>query len=167
MTCCRSSLQSWLCGSAAGLFLGIIDDHPRYGLDPGNMASDCVDARSVFGRDDRGFALVRGKDDTPQVHNTVPNSGIELRCPRLFGQLGHQLLADRRVGRRPVGMLLAALASACNRSARLTVPTTLRLRMTGNRLIRRVSIRWTTSSSEASSVIVIGDCVITSATFRL
>src|SRR6516162_2565249 len=101
MTCCRSSLQSWLCGSAAGLFLGIIDDHPRYGLDPGNMASDCVDARSVFGRDDRGFALVRGKDDTPQVHNTVPNSGIELRCPRLFGQLGHQLLADRRVGRRP------------------------------------------------------------------
>ena len=91
-----------LCNGAASLLL-LGNDHSWYGFDPSDMGSHGLDARNILGRDDRGFALVRSKNDTPQLYNTVSHRGVELGRPGLFGQVGHELIA------RPHDDLIASL----------------------------------------------------------
>ena len=102
------------------------------------------------------------KSTTPS--RTVALSGGDHGCFANSAISWSRIAASVRVSD---GMSVEAVARACSRFARLTIPTTFPLRTTGNRLMRRASIRCTTSSSEVSSVMVTGLCVITSATFRL
>ena len=57
------------------------------------MASHSFDARNVLGSHDRGFALVSGKHDTPQVHDTIPHGDID--------EIMAESAASRRFGTNP------------------------------------------------------------------
>jgi hypothetical protein len=119
---------------------------------------DLLHAGDVLGDDCGGLALLVGGDDASQVDHAVAHRRVDevARRPRLLRQIGEDARADRLVvlGRRRC--LAPDARERCSRLARLTMPTTWLPRITGRRLIRRASIRRTTSSTGVSSRMVIG-----------